>query len=128
MGAAVTRFGYLRDPLFLVAVAGYGVNRWLLKPVLALPFLHNQFNDVLLIPAALPVMLWIQRLTGLRKDDLAPSWREMILHLIVWSLICEFVGPYWLHRGTADAWDVVVYAAGGVLACLWWNRPVRHWC
>ena len=125
VGAALKRFGYLRDRLFLGAVAGYALNRWLLKPLLPSPFLHGYFADLLLTPAALPVVLWMQRLLGLRQHDLAPSWMEMGLHLVVWSAICELIGPLWLHRGTADVWDVVAYAVGGVAACAWWNRPVQ---
>ncbi len=121
----MNRFGYLSDPLFLTAATAYALNRWLLKPLLPSPFLHGHFADLLLIPAALPVVLWLQRLTGLRQHDLAPSWSEMILHLAVWSLICEFIGPRWLHHGTVDVWDVVAYAVGGVVACLWWNRPAK---
>lgn len=121
----MSRFGYLRDRLFLGAVAGYALNRWLLKPLLPSPFVHGHFADLLLIPAALPVVLWLQRLVGLREHDRVPSWTEMGLHLAVWSLICEFIGPHWLHHGTADVWDVVAYAVGGVVACLWWNRSVQ---
>jgi len=129
---AMSGFGYWRDRLFLVAVAAYALNRWGLKPHLPSPFLHGHFNDLLLIPAALPVVLWAQRRLGLRKNDDAPSWTEMGLHLAVWSVICEVIGPHWLHHGTADLSDVLAYAAGGVLACLWWNRstlktsPGRH--
>jgi hypothetical protein len=126
VGFAMSRFGYLRDRLFLAAVAGYTLNRWLLKPLFPSPFLHGHFNDLLLIPAALPVVLWLQRIFGLREHDLTPSWAEMIFHLAVWSLICEFIGPYWLHHGTADLWDVVDYAVGGIAACLWWNRSTRQ--
>ena len=121
----MNRFGYLRDRLFLVEAMSYALNRWLLKPLLPSPFLHGHFNDLLLIPAALPVVLWVQRLVNLRIHDRAPSWSEMFLHLAMWSLICELIGPLWLHHGTADAWDVVAYAAGGVVACLWWNRSAR---
>jgi hypothetical protein len=121
----MNRFGYLRDPLFVVSSAGYALNRWLVKPHIPSPFMRGHFNDLLLIPAALPVVLWLQRLALLRNNDRAPSWPEMILHLAVWSVICEFIGPLWLHHGTADVWDVAMYAVGGVAACLWWNRPAQ---
>ena len=121
----MSRFGYLRDTLFLVAASGYAVNRWLLQSLLPSPFLHGHLNDLLLIPAALPVVLWLQRLAGLRKDDVPPSWMEMAGHLAVWSVICEFIGPFWLHHGTADLWDVAAYAVGGAVACLWWNRSAQ---
>lgn len=120
------RFGYLRDPVFLTALTGYALNRWLLKPLLPSPFLHGHFADLLMMPAALPVVLWMQRSIGLRKNDLPPTWLEMSFHLVVWSLICEFIGPRWLHHGTADVWDVVAYGVGGLLACLWWNRPAQR--
>jgi len=119
------RFGYWRDPLFLAAAGGYALNRLLLKPLFPSPFLHGHFNDLLLLPAGLPLVLWIQRLVGLRNHDDTPSWAEMGLHLVVWSVICEFAGPHWLHHGTPDVWDVAAYAVGGVVACLWWNRATR---
>ena len=119
------RFAYLRDPLFLLAVAGYALNRWILKPRVSSPFLHGHFADLLLIPAALPVVLWLQRIVGLREHDHAPSAAEIGLHLVVWSLICEFIGPHWLHRGTADGWDVVAYLVGGIAAWLWWHRSAQ---
>ena len=119
----MSRFTYLRDKLFLVAAAAYAINRWVLKPVIPSRFLHGYFNDIWLIPAALPVVLLIQRVTGLRENDFPPSWTEATMHFVVWSLVCEVVGPKWWHLGTADAWDVVAYAAGGIVACWWWNRP-----
>lgn len=118
----MTRFRYLRDPLFLLSVTAYALNRWLLKPFLPSPFLHGHFADLLVIPAALPGTLWAQRLTGLRLHDLAPSWSEIIFHLAIWTFICEYVGPIWLHHGTADWRDVAAYAFGAILSYLWWNR------
>lgn len=125
MGVVVTTFRYLHDPLFLAALSAYALNRGLLQPLSASPFLHGYFDDLLLIPAALPVMLWLQRRHGWRLHDRAPTWNEMGMHLIVWSLICECIGPRWLHRGTADMWDVAAYAFGGAVACLWWNFSRR---
>lgn len=125
MGAALIRFCYLRDGLFLAAVIAYGLNRWLVAPRVPSAFLRGHFNDLLLIPAALPIVLWVQRLTGLRTGDHPPTWPEIGLHLFVWSIISEYLGPVWLGRGTADALDVVVYVVGGLVAGAWWNRNAR---
>ena len=121
----MNRFRYLRDSLFVVAAGSYALNRCLLQSLSSSRFLHGHFDDLLLIPAALPVVLWLQRKLGLRADDRMPCWSEMWLHLGVWSLVCELIGPLWLHHGTADPLDVMAYAAGGVTACLWWNYPAR---
>lgn len=118
----MSRFGYWRDSLFITASIAYAVNRWLVLPLTSSPFLHGHFDDLFLIPAALPILLWMQRQLGLRTHDDFPTWWEMAFHLIVWSVICEFIGPLWFHHGTADVWDVVAYATGGIVACVWWNR------
>ena len=122
---AMSRFGYWRDPLFQLAVAAYAVNRWLVKPITTSPFLLGQFDDLWLIPAALPVVLWLQRRLGWRCHDLPPSWSENFGHLAVWSLVCELVGPTCLHHGTGDPWDLVAYGCGALAAGLWWNRRVQ---
>jgi hypothetical protein len=108
--------------MFLCASAAYALNRWVLKPHIASPFLHNHFNDLLLIPAALPLMLWAHRALGLRKHDEFPAWTEVVLHWAVWSMVCEWIGPFYFHLGVADIWDVASYAVGGMAAFLWWNR------
>jgi hypothetical protein len=100
----------------------YLLNRCVFKAAFANSFLHNYFNDVLLIPAALPVMLWIQRGLKLRAHNHLPTWSEMLFHLAVWAMICEFIGPALFHHGRSDLWDVAAYTIGGVAACLWWNR------
>lgn len=118
----MSRFGYLRDPLFLVCAGTYALNRWWLKGLSSSPFVRGHLNDLLLIPAALPVMLWIHRCLQLRHHDAPPSSGEIGLHLVVWSLLCEWVGPKWLQKGTADPWDVVMYSFGAVVAWGIWNR------
>lgn len=118
----MNRFGYLRDRLFLCAAGAYALNRWVLKPRLDSAFLRGHFNDLLLIPAALPVVLLVQRRLGLRTHDAPPLWSEAWLHLIVWGMICEWIGPRFLGLGTADRWDVAAYTVGSIAACLWWNR------
>ena len=53
---AVTKhFRYAFDPLCMGACALYALNRFLIKPYVGPGFFHSHFNDVLLIPAALPL-------------------------------------------------------------------------
>jgi len=120
-GAGSGRFRYGADPLCLIGCGLYAINRWLLKPHLASAFLHGQFNDLLFIPCALPLLLWVQRRLGLRTHDDFPRPGEIALHLIVWTLIIEWIGPRWLHHGTADGWDVAAYVLGAMAAGAVWT-------
>jgi hypothetical protein len=122
-GAFVNSFGYLRDRLFLSAAALYALNRWVLKPHLHSPFLRGHFNDLLLIPCALPPLLLVQRWLKLRVDDRMPTLPEVALYLLVWSLLFEVLGPFITPATTADPLDVLAYCLGGAFAALWWNRP-----
>jgi hypothetical protein len=114
------RFGYWRDPLFVSSCVLYAANRWVVKPHVHSLFIRGQFNDCLLIPCALPLVLWLQRWLGLRRHDEFPAAGEILFHLTVWSVLCEVIGPH-LMRVTGDVWDVVAYGAGAVAAWLWWR-------
>jgi len=118
----VKPFEYLGDRLFLAGCCLYALNRWILKPHVHSAFLHDHFNDVLLIPCALPVVLWFQRLGKLRSHDAAPTAGEICFHLVVWSLLFEWLRPHLIRHAVGDPWDVVAYIGGGLLAGLWWNR------
>jgi hypothetical protein len=117
-------FGYLRDRLFLTSVALYAANRWALKP--ALPagetFFRGHFNDLLVIPCALPPLLLLHRRLGLRRDDGPPRADEVALHLLVWSIFFEALAPLFVASAKGDPLDVVAYCAGGLASWLYWNR------
>ncbi|MDB6057019.1 MAG: hypothetical protein JWO95_863 [Verrucomicrobiales bacterium] len=115
------QFRYALDPLCLACCALYALNRWILKPHVDSVFLHGYFNDMLLIPCALPIILWMQRKVGLRKTDAPPDLAEILFHLVVWSVLFEAIGPHIMNT-TGDIWDVVVYTIGAFVAWVWWNR------
>jgi hypothetical protein len=50
----------------LISCTFYAANRWCLPVTLKGPFLRNHFDDLLLIPAALPLILWL--LKSLDRD------------------------------------------------------------
>src|SRR5437867_4318689 len=109
-------FRYIRDPLFVVCTVLYVANRWLVKPRLAVgeAFFHGYLNDLLLIPCALPPMLLLHRYLSLRPHDSFPTRAEVMLHLVVWSLYCEWIGPVIQHQGVGDPVDVLAYWIGGI--------------
>ena len=86
------------------------------------PFLKNHFNDVLFIPAALPVLVWAHWKLGLRREEGPPTPGEVAFHWVLWSLTVEGLAPLLSRRATADLWDVVAYGVGGLLASGWWQR------
>ncbi len=118
------RFAYLCDPLFLLCCALYATNRWVIKPHVHIEFFHSWFNDTLLIPCALPPLLFTHRVLGLRADDRPPTPLEIISHVVGWSVLFEVIGPH-IMRTTGDPWDAVAYAVGGLAAGCWWHLMAR---
>lgn len=116
------KFRYLGDGLFLIGCSLYALNRWFIKSHVHNAFMRFHFNDMLLIPCALPVLLLLQRWLRLRTMDDPPTWREIALYTVFWSILFEVIGPHLIHRATGDPWDVVVYVVGGIGAGLWWHR------
>jgi hypothetical protein len=120
----VNRFRYLYDKLFVCCCLLYICNRWALKPHFHQVFLSSWFNDLLLIPCALPPLLWLHRFLGLRKQDVPPTAGEIGLHLAFWSMLFEWWGPHIFKHATGDWFDVAAYTAGGLGAWLWWNQSL----
>lgn len=118
----MSRFRYLRDPLFLVGCGAYAGNRWLLAPHVDSWFLRGYFDDLWLIPCALPPVLWLHRRWKLREHDEMPRVSEVAGHCAVWSVLCEGIGPRIMANSTGDWLDVLAYGLGALLAGAWWRR------
>jgi hypothetical protein len=118
------RFRYLRDPLFLLCVITYFVNRLILKVIWKDGFVHEHLNDLSCIPFWVPIMLFVQRKLGLREREDSPQPSEIVISLIVWSWIFEILLPAtgWLgERCVSDYLDIVFYTLGALLAGLFWR-------
>ena len=128
-------YGYLEDRLFQVSLGLYAANRLVILPHFSISarkihpwiwaFLHGHLDDTLLIPAALPVVLWIQRRTSLRNHDRPPSFMEIASHTLIWTLICKFIGPLAWHWGAEDPWDVLCFVCGGLVSWILWQKKWR---
>lgn len=122
----MSRFRYALDPLCLLACGLYAANRWVIRPHFSGLFWHGYSTDFLLIPAALPLLLWLYRQLGLRAHDGWPVWGEIGLHFAVWSVAAEAVAPHLFRSATGDWLDVVAYAVGAGLAGGWWTLAARR--
>jgi hypothetical protein len=122
-------FAYLRDPLFLVCVMAYFVNRIVIRPFIDGGFMHNHFNDLICIPFWTPFMVWLAHTLGLRTHDRRPEGVELLIPLIVWAFVFEI----WLPQSTGfkdhvvgDYRDILWYTAGALAASViwdWWYQP-----
>lgn len=115
-------FRYAADPLCLSACGAYAVNRLWLKGWIGGAFLRGHFNDLLLIPAALPLVLWLHARLGWREAHGMPDAPEIAFHTVVWAVACEVIGPQFVRHSIGDLADALCYAAGAIVAWLWWNR------
>lgn len=113
-------FRYLRDPMFLLCLAVYVVNRLILKAVWKEGFVHEHLNDLICIPFWVPVMLFAQRRLGLR-DDAPPRPAELIIPLVLWSWVFEILLPAVDARFVGDHLDVMYYSLGALGAGVFWR-------
>ena len=123
------RFRYLLDPVFLISVVIFIMNKWLLRPYLGDSamgwFFQGYLNDCICIPLWVPVVVTVMRIFRLRDHDLPPQGHEILLPLLVWSVVFEVVLPQtnlFLGIAIADAGDVLSYVVGAVFAAYAW-----HW-
>jgi hypothetical protein len=122
------RFGYFRDPVCTVAAWLYLTNRFVFKPYgIGGDFAHHYVNDLLCLPLFLPIILWAQRMIGLRRHDGPPRLWEVLQHWLVFSLIFEVVVPRFpdRFRSTADPLDGAAYLVGGLAGLALWTKTAR---
>ena len=100
-----------------MALLLYALNRWSFD----FPALQGWFADVLLIPAAAPPFLWVERQLGIRRHDGFPTLHELVFLFALWSIAAEFLAPKLFTHCTADPLDIAAYAAGTIASALWWG-------
>ncbi len=121
-------FRYLRDPLFVLCITLYFVNRIFLKPYFNQgsigAFLHGSLNDLICIPFWVTIMVWLMHKTGGRETSAPPQGLEILLPLVLWSWLFETVLPqttYFQRLATSDPQDILCYTIGALVASVFWK-------
>ncbi|TPE45579.1 magnesium citrate secondary transporter [Pontibacter mangrovi] len=111
----------LRQPLFIIlALLALGNQLLELFGIIIWP-LHAHLDDLLVLPLTLALALTAERLYFQNPYFVLP-WRYTLLALLLFSLVFEALLPLLHHRYTADALDVLAYAAGAVVFERWMNN------
>ena len=100
------------------------VNTGVLAPLVGGVFLRGYFNDLLLIPCALPWVLWLHYGLGWRSRSAYPSGAEIWGHCLVWGLVAEGLGPQLFAGAVRDVLDLAMYTIGAAVAHVWWRWSV----
>lgn len=122
-------FRYCRDPLFVACFAVYWMNWFLEGCHRSLPWFESYLNDVICIPFWVPIMLWANRKLGLRRHDGPPEASEIIIPLVIWAMVFEWILPHlanWKDLAVADPIDVLCYAIGAFVASAYWSLTYGH--
>jgi len=129
LGKRKSKFHYLKDHLFLVTLALYILNRYIVKPLTIgkINFFHCHFNNLICIPFCLPIVLFLTRAVRLRRHDEPPDVYELCFYLLMWSFFFEYIAPKfgrYFNNTVGDPWDVLFYCLGGLIAGIYWNFEI----
>ncbi len=119
------RYKFLGDPVFLISILFFSLNKFLISYttyLLNIPFMTGYFNDFFLIPCVTPIILFISYKLGLRDNKSSPQNLEVFIVLTIFIVICEYIGPFLLNKGTYDLFDIFVYTLGGLISMIIWNK------
>ena len=105
----------LLNPFFLLAVSLYGVNRFLLSLVSLSAYQVPYLNDILCLPVVLTLALWLQQklFRGSCRQRLNAA--QVLFVGLYFAILFEGILPALAERYTRDYWDILAYAAGGIV-------------
>jgi hypothetical protein len=127
--SSVRQFNYLTDPICIASLILYTINRFLLKPYrIGGWFTHGYLNDVLCLSLFVPIILYIQRIFGIRQHDRYPLAWEILQQWVIFSILFQAILPRFpkVFAGAGDPWDILAYFTGGLLAGIYWSAQSRR--
>ena len=115
----------LGDPFWHVSLACYALHRCWQGFHTGSGWFDHYWNDLWMLPCALPLVLFLYQILGLRLCGAVPSGSEIFWHGMLLSLMAEVAGPLLFEHAVGDPWDILAYAmGGGMLYCRWHIREL----
>ncbi len=112
--------------IFIFALLLFCTNQLIEGAGFFLPALHSYLDDLLCLPIVLTVILAVQRRFVLRTAAYTLPFSHTLLAVVLYGVLFEIILPHFFRRGTADALDWLLYAAGGLIFHLRINLPASR--
>ena len=111
----------LKDPFWGISIACYIIHRFwqVLSPDSG--WMDRHWNDLWMLPCALPLILSLYGALGMRAHALRVTGGEILWHGLLWGFMAEFIGPLLFDHAVSDLWDLLAYALGGFLMFFRWH-------
>lgn len=105
----------LSRPWFLIAFVCYLTLFILKKSGIYMVGLSDYGADLLALPVALGIALWVIRKSKPDRQDYRLPWTLILAAVVIFAVLFEGLFPMWSDRFTADPLDVVAYGLGASL-------------
>lgn len=106
----------LRNPFFLLACLVFWLNQFLEKILgIYIPYAHAYLDDLLAMPVVLGITLQVYRWIHPLRENFTFSKAQVVVGLVYFSFLFEFLLPRWSTTYTADLWDVFCYGIGAII-------------
>lgn len=111
------------SPYFWFSFLVFSANQ-LLEQFYKIPLLYSYLDDLLAPGIVLGFTLFFFQKVFPADESFVLETKLLLLFVVVYSLLFEFVYPWTDARHTSDYWDILAYAAGTVAFRIWGNRPL----
>jgi hypothetical protein len=105
----------LLHPFFLLCCSLFIANQVAERTGHGLPLLSAYLDDLLCLPIVLTITLFLMQRYALGQLDYRLPDGYLLLTFLIFSVVFEGLLPLLSPVYVRDAWDVVAYAAGGIL-------------
>ena len=116
-------FRYLADPVCIVSLCLYTLNRFVLKPHhIGGWFTHGYFNDVLCLPLFVPMILYVQHLIGFRRHYGYPRAWEIFQNFAAFTIVFQLssrVSPNGSFPRAIRGISSPIWPAGVIAGMVW---------
>ncbi|TXK33742.1 hypothetical protein FVR03_18975 [Pontibacter qinzhouensis] len=113
----------LRHPFFLLCFFLFLLNQVLELAGFYIWPLHTHLDDLLCLPLVLTLVLSVERRYFNSPEFVLPLSYVLSAFVFI-TVVFELLLPLFYTRFTADAFDVLAYAAGGITFHLLLNKPL----